>query len=126
VTLGIFLVSEIAHCKSCGCNFHREDNEKWKKLCFECWKKQKNNTASGIIENRLVAENKKLIDDYNQLVNEYNNLLNEYGRFKSTNNNQLSQELISKLIRLCHPDKHGNSDTSNDVTKLLLSMRKKP
>lgn len=32
---------------------------------------------------------------------------------------------LKKLILLCHPDRHDNSPLSNEVTQLLLSMRKK-
>ena len=32
--------------------------------------------------------------------------------------------MINSMIRLCHPDKHENSQASNDVTKWLLSKRK--
>lgn len=37
----------------------------------------------------------------------------------------LTQERITQLIRLCHPDKHGNSRAATDVTQWLLSMRRK-
>ena len=33
---------------------------------------------------------------------------------------------VMSLLRLCHPDKHGGSAESTEVTKTLLSMRKKP
>lgn len=34
------------------------------------------------------------------------------------------QEIIKKLILLCHPDKHGGSQVSTEITSWLLSMRK--
>lgn len=37
---------------------------------------------------------------------------------------QLDDAMIQRLLRLCHPDKHNNSETSNEVTKWLLSQRK--
>jgi len=36
-----------------------------------------------------------------------------------------TQEEIQAMIRLCHPDKHNNSDTANNITKKLLSVRNK-
>jgi len=36
---------------------------------------------------------------------------------------QFSQEDIKRLLRLCHPDRHDNSDAANEMTKKLLSMR---
>lgn len=35
----------------------------------------------------------------------------------------IDAELLPKLIKLCHPDKHDNSDLSNEVTAILLGMR---
>jgi hypothetical protein len=37
----------------------------------------------------------------------------------------LNQDRLMQMIRLAHPDKHGNSELANDVTKWLLSLRKK-
>ena len=37
---------------------------------------------------------------------------------------KLDESLISKMIRLCHPDKHGNSKAANEVTQWLLGQRK--
>jgi hypothetical protein len=34
-------------------------------------------------------------------------------------------ELYRKLLMLCHPDKHGNSETSTEVTRWLIDMREK-
>lgn len=33
-------------------------------------------------------------------------------------------EMLNRLIRLCHPDKHDNSKASNEVTAWLLDQRK--
>jgi hypothetical protein len=37
-----------------------------------------------------------------------------------------SDSEIQTLIRLCHPDKHGNSDAANQMTAKLLSIRRSP
>lgn len=37
----------------------------------------------------------------------------------------IQPDMLDRLIRLAHPDKHGNSETSNEVTKWLLSRRGK-
>lgn len=34
-------------------------------------------------------------------------------------------ERMRQLLSLCHPDKHGNSETATDVTRWLLDQRKK-
>ena len=36
----------------------------------------------------------------------------------------LPPDLLKKLIMLCHPDKHNQSEMSINVTQLLLKMRK--
>lgn len=36
---------------------------------------------------------------------------------------KLHPEWIKRLIRLCHPDKHGNSKLATEMTQWLLSMR---
>ena len=33
--------------------------------------------------------------------------------------------MFKKMISLCHPDKHGNSETSQEVTRWLLEERRK-
>ena len=37
----------------------------------------------------------------------------------------LEPELLARLIRLCHPDKHNNSDASNAAMAWLLKQRDK-
>lgn len=37
---------------------------------------------------------------------------------------QIPLEMINRLIRLCHPDKHDNSQASNIATAWLLDLRK--
>jgi hypothetical protein len=32
-------------------------------------------------------------------------------------------DMLARLIRLCHPDKHGNSEASNTATSFLLAQR---
>lgn len=36
---------------------------------------------------------------------------------------QFSQDEIKRLIRLCHPDKHQNSDSANEMLKKLLALK---
>lgn len=36
---------------------------------------------------------------------------------------QFSREEIDRLVRLCHPDKHGQSKASVEMTQKLMSMR---
>ena len=40
------------------------------------------------------------------------------------NKGSIPSEMLSRLIRLSHPDKHGNSPASNEATVWLLAQRK--
>lgn len=31
--------------------------------------------------------------------------------------------MLRRLIQLCHPDKHGNSEASNNATRYLLTLK---
>jgi hypothetical protein len=43
--------------------------------------------------------------------------------FRNAARARLSQERIRALIRLCHPDRHGNSPEATQITQWLLEMR---
>lgn len=55
--------------------------------------------------------------------------INDIFSTKSFENEKVSLELDSKMIKklllLCHPDKHGNSETSQEITALILEKKKK-
>ena len=36
---------------------------------------------------------------------------------------QIPEELLRKIIVLCHPDKHADSEMANEVTRYLLNLR---
>ncbi len=36
---------------------------------------------------------------------------------------QLNEEMLNRIIRLCHPDKHRSSEASHIATVFLLAMR---
>ena len=35
------------------------------------------------------------------------------------------QSMLIRIIRLAHPDRHGNSEEANDVTRWLLEQRRR-
>lgn len=39
-------------------------------------------------------------------------------------NSAIPKDMLPKLIQLCHPDRHGNSALSTEVTRWLLEQRK--
>ncbi|MGZ8241296.1 MAG: hypothetical protein ACXWTK_07235 [Methylobacter sp.] len=74
------------HCKHCNKPF--PGVEDWKKLCFDCWKRNKNIQP------------------------------------KETTGLVIEPDLLKRLVLLCHPDRHGQSSLSTEVTKTLLAMKK--
>lgn len=36
----------------------------------------------------------------------------------------IPEDKLRRLILLCHPDKHGNSETATEITTWLLSLRR--
>jgi hypothetical protein len=35
----------------------------------------------------------------------------------------IEPEMLRRLLQLCHPDRHGNSEASNTATRYLLALR---
>lgn len=66
------------------------------------------------------------IRDWNALVQRINKLGGEdflkRGERKST---QFTEEEITKLINLCHPDKHDGKPMATEMTQKLLSLKGK-
>lgn len=59
-------------------------------------------------------------------INGLNMVISELrARAASTPTGSFTQDVLMKIIALCHPDKHDNSPSSTEITKLLLSMRKR-
>jgi hypothetical protein len=79
------------------------------KLCLACWRKRE----------RAFAE-------YDDLCHEVDYLIGETHRLRSAlaeKSQQIPPDMLKRLIRLCHPDRHNNSELANEVTKWLLDQR---
>jgi hypothetical protein len=96
----------ISICPACGDRF--EKDAAWKKTCMPCWKESKRAEHVELLELREeVAEHRRLLSE----------MLAERKAAA------IEPEMLSRLIRLCHPDKHGNSEASNMATAFLLAQR---
>jgi hypothetical protein len=80
-------------CCVCDFPFHHKEGEEWKTYCIGCYKKKKK-------KEEVIKEPPP------RIVTE-----------------KIPEEIILALIRLCHPDKHQNSKSSNEATKWLLNKR---
>ena len=59
--------------------------------------------------------------EWNSLVRKINAKGGE--AFLEGKSKQFNREEIDRLVRLCHPDKHGQSKAAVEMTQKLLSMR---
>lgn len=102
----------MASCSNCGATFYRNPDETWKTRCLSCWKRDKRNPASAHVgKDETVAR-----------------LQVEVAMLKlklaERQPERIPPEMLARLIRLTHPDKHGNSPAANEATQWLLQQRK--
>jgi hypothetical protein len=88
--------NETAQCQSCGSAFFREPGQYWKRSCLECFIAAKNSTKS---------------------------TQGSVGRKSYIPAKGIEPEMLRRLIYLCHPDKHGNSQASVLATTWLLKQK---
>jgi hypothetical protein len=96
----------ISTCPECGDRF--EKDAAWKKTCMPCWKASKRAEHDELLELREeVAERGRLLSE----------MLAERKAAA------IEPEMLARLIRLCHPDKHNGSEASTTATQWLLAQR---
>lgn len=78
-------------------------------LCFGCWSQQQ-----AVNDPRVVREIWDTINDLLRLNRELFDALEEF------------RAQIPRLLQLCHPDRHENSEASNRATSWLLDLRSRP
>ena len=98
-----------ATCPTCGKSF--EKDEPWKNTCLSCWRKRKSageSASSGAPD-------------------ELRSLRAEVGYLRlaltSIRPQVIEPDMLARLIRLCHPDRHNGSEASNKATAWLLEQR---
>mgnify|MGYP000851059138 FL=1 len=95
-----------ATCPECGDRF--EKDAPWKKTCMPCWKESKRAEHIELLELREeVAEHRRLLSAV-------------LAERKAVS---IEPDMLSRLIRLCHPDKHNGSEAANTATQWLLAQR---
>jgi hypothetical protein len=67
---------------------------------------------------------------FNQLVRKWNHLVDQVNAAggisalnRSTNQTVLTASDIKRMLQLCHPDRHRNSELSVQITQRLLALR---
>lgn len=85
-------------CVICSHQFFCDTGEEWKTQCLSCYLAKKRKERAGAKPET------------------------NYG---NTNEGKLPADILHKLIILCHPDKHKNSELSNSMTAWLLEQKHK-
>lgn len=72
-----------------------------------------------------VAGERSKVDRVAELEYENRQLRMRLARFELASAQELAipDDMLPRLIRLCHPDRHGNSESSNKATAWLLAQR---
>ncbi|NBO55401.1 MAG: hypothetical protein EBU84_12610 [Actinobacteria bacterium] len=136
--------------KECeGCKKPFVADESWKRKCIVCWKRDSNygltksdsayelmQVEYQALERKWASECANLREVKEELVDTQDALdrakaaytkvrkqLSE-SRAPVDNRPRMEEEQLLKLIRLTHPDRHNNSELSNEITKWLLDLRK--
>lgn len=78
------------------------------RLCLSCWKKREHAFAQWDGLQSYIRLLEAELETANEMETEP----------------AIPPPMLSKLIRLCHPDRHGNSPMANEVTRWLLEQRK--
>lgn len=95
-------------CPNCGRRYLQ--NAEWKRICYPCWKASKQTPHRDNETEQLRAENARL-------------RLQLLQRTLEAPREMIPTDMLRRLIRLCHPDRHGNSESATMVTQWLLSQR---
>lgn len=110
---------DTATCQRCGDEFSRD--AAWKVICRACWEATHERavcTQCGNTFMRDAAWKTICLTCWRA----------QTGRApppREDSADDIPPHVLRALIHLCHPDKHGNSDTSHRVTLWLLQQRKR-
>lgn len=73
-----------------------------------------------------MAEMRSDLEDYRELVTMLEKRLEMLGSAKrrvGCEAGEIPGEMLRRLIQLCHPDRHGNSEAARNATTFLLALR---
>lgn len=86
----------------CECWFYPKEG--WERICYPCYAENKQEMKKP--KSPCVTIDRLVTDPRLPKVDEWTTM-------------------VMRLIRLTHPDRHGNSHESNDVTRWLLEQRQR-
>ena len=117
-------------CRKCGGMFNYNDGEEWKRDCLPCWIKEKNGEKKAPNESKFSGghlHEEKLQEQVRQLTSRVRKLQDENAtlRFQvhyGKPSGQFDADTLKRIRMLVHPDKHGNSAMSNEITQLINKL----
>jgi predicted nucleic acid-binding Zn-ribbon protein len=116
-----------AQCIECGAGFHREEDEDWKTRCITCFKKSKRPVepvaADSHWRDRALRAEKQMAELQKQVINQAGMIFSMQQAQRQSNLDKELAEQLPRLLLVCHPDKHGNSQAATKVTQWLLDVR---
>lgn len=100
-------------CQDCGETFYVAQDERWKRVCRFCYRKEMDaRTRVAGLQRTVELLRAQTIE-----------LANELHQMK-TRGPSLDAPRIRQLVQLCHPDKHNGSKTAMKITQWLLDVRR--
>ena len=119
------------YCADCGESFFHDHGQEWKTVCVSCFKRKKSAERGGYDPDQVIVDRlelAKLRRDAEFYRGLYFTALAERNGYKPASDPNILDKLkplISDLILLCHPDKHGGSDPrATRATQALLDIRR--
>lgn len=126
-----------ALCCDCGQSFHRAEDESWKVRCISCFKRVKRGqptptptpTMTSRIDAGALWKTRYLEADaqcfrLQSLVDDLRAQLAARPAFDAALVDEL-REMLPRLRRLCHPDRHGGSIAANNASQWLNAIRER-
>lgn len=133
-------------CENCDRLFFCREDESWKTVCITCYRERRNldqddsqllkyrtrikylQRFTTQLEQKVQRQNQEII----RLMDRNKSLMRKLQRqstvdhmFSNPDNSDWVMKNLMGLIRLCHPDRHDNSNESNEITKHLTSLLNK-
>lgn len=110
-------------CRDCGCAFPQR--QFFEELCPICYKLDRGYDLLWGDKVLLRAQQhiKTLQEENDSARQEVKKKEKELLAMSKRNLDPLSLPAIKKLIRLCHPDRHDNSQLATEVTQWLLRLK---
>ena len=113
-------------CKDCGNTFERPDSEAWRVRCTPCYKVFKRAETSAVDSywsDRAAAAESMAATLKNRVATLEGVIGDLMNKPKAGGLDRELAEQLPRLLLVCHPDKHGNSQAATKATQWLLDVR---